>query len=86
MLGCVSGEGGDDLDGDIAGPGGGPGRDGEGIEGVGKGGLKESKLTLVEENLAVGSSGDLRDRGCNNVSIVSSNTSSLLSAPSLSNE
>ena len=84
MLGCVSGEGDDDLGGDIAGVGGGPGGDGVGIGGVSKGGLNESKLTLVEENLAVGSSGDLRDRGCNNVSIVSSNTSSLLSAPSLS--
>ena len=85
MLGCVSGEGGEDLDGDIAGLGGGPGGDGEGRGGVCKGGLKESKLTSVEENLAVGSSGDLRDRGCNNVSIISSNTSSLLLAHSLSN-
>ena len=86
MLGCVSGEGGEDLDGDIAGLGGGPGGDGEGRGGVCKGGLKESKLTSVEENLAVGRSGDLRDRGCKNVSITSSNTSLWLLAPSLSTE
>ena len=75
----MSGEGGDDLDGDIAGLGGGPGGDGGGIGGV-------SKLTSVEENLAVGSSLDLRDRGSNNVSIISSNTSFPFLAPSLSTE
>ena len=42
MLGCVSGEGDDDLGGDIAGVGGGHGGDGEGIGGVSKGGLKET--------------------------------------------
>ena len=87
VVGCVVGEevGGNDFDGDIAGLGGGPGGDSEGVGGVTKGGLKQSKLTSVEENPAVGSSGDFRDKGCNNVSIIS-NTSALLLAPSLSNE
>ena len=48
--------------------GGVPGKDDEISILVDKGGFKDSRFTSVEEDLAVGNSGDLRDRGCNNFS------------------
>ena len=72
--------------GDIVGIQGCPGGNYVGKGSVIKRGLEENKLTSVEENLAVESSVDLRDRGYNNVSSISSNTLFSFLAPSLSTE